>query len=339
MTEAQVKAPEELSADDLHAQVYPREVVGDNSDTEIDDLVKSLGTPEEHNEAEAEAEAGKDTKETEPPAKPREDWKQKYYTLQGKYDAEVPRLSGEIRELKSEMQNLAERTPEVPEVPEQVGHSLITEEEVELYGEDFIDIVGRRAQEIAAQTTGNTVAELRAEIAELKGDVSNTGQRIQRTEQEGFYVKLDRELENWRDINVDPDFVAWLDTEIPETRGMTRKSVLMDAFNSGSVKDTADVFRTYTSAKQGNARTSASNGAGQPAGNATLDLSQYVAPSAGQGSPQGNTGQQIAQKIWTQPEIAAFYTQVRQGKFKSRPDDKAKIEQSIVNASAQGRVR
>ena len=351
MTEAaaQVKAPpkqaqkEIADAERMHKELYPSKdiTLDDNSQDEIDELVSSLEESEPSKVTPVAEVAEVAEIVSTPDSKPREDWKQKYYTLQGKYDAEVPRLSSELRDLKGQISEISSRQAEpVEEVsPQTVGHSLITEEEVELYGEDFIDVVGRRAQEIAQARESGTIAELRNEIANIKGTVNDTGKRIERTEQESFYVKLDRQLEDWREINVEPEFVGWLDTVIPETRGLTRKSVLMDAFNSGNVEDTANVFRTYKSAKQGNAQPSASNMVGQPAGKATLDLNQYVAPSAGQGSPQGNTGEKTSQKIWTQQEIASFYADVRQGKFRKRPEDKSKIEQAIVNASAQGRVR
>jgi len=48
------------------------------------------------------------------PEVPEETWQQKYKTLKGMYDAEVPRLHSDIRDLKSQMDKL-QKAAEAPE--------------------------------------------------------------------------------------------------------------------------------------------------------------------------------------------------------------------------------
>lgn len=339
---AQVKAPpKQVREAAKQAEAVQRQLVGTETpiedveaarNEEIDRLLHAVETPS----PERLEETPEVTPEVTPeePKAPREDWKQKYHVLQGKYDAEVPRLHEELKDLKDSVNKLTAAPTEAATPEASKPFKYIKEEELEDYGPEFMDMVGRAARDIAEQQTSS----LQNEITELKNQLGTTGQRVQNTEQQGFYYQLDRDVKDWREINQDKKFVAWLDMLIPET-DTRRQDALMDAFNHQDVGKVASFFRNYASTQE-NANTptegAVPNGAG---GQPTLSLESMVSPTAGQGNPPQGAPAQQQKKIWTQPEIDAFYKASRQGKFKGREADKATIEADILNAAATGRVQ
>ena len=54
--------------------------------------------------------------------------------------------------------------------------------------------------------------------------------------------------------------------------------------------------------------------------------------SAGAAAPTGS------KPSYTTADIAAFYDDIRKGKFKGREDERAKIERDIFAAQAEGRI-
>src|SRR5262245_48043588 len=84
-----------------------------------------------------------------PPAPPpEEDWQQRYNTLQGKYNTEIPELRGQIRSLQDLLANMQPRAPEPPPPPPPTmpARREIPREDVEAYGEDLINGVQRWAE-------------------------------------------------------------------------------------------------------------------------------------------------------------------------------------------------
>ena len=89
------------------------------------------------------------------PAEPvvsEETWQQKYKTLKGMYDAEVPRLHSDLRELRSQVESLrraAEAKPAEPVKPT-TPEKLVSDADVEAFGADLIEVQRKVAREVAA---------------------------------------------------------------------------------------------------------------------------------------------------------------------------------------------
>jgi hypothetical protein len=312
-------------------------VVSAEDDAAIDKLLQDATAPSPERVPEPKPEVKSE------PEPERNDWKQKYSVLQGKYDAEVPRLHEDVRNLKAQLDNLARAQQAPAPAPQELKRNrYLKEDEVEEFGEEFFDMIGRRAKEVAETEFAPLVASLREEVRQLRGQVGHTGELIQRNEQDSFYTQLAIKVPDWEQINNSSTFLAWLGKEIPDTNGRTRHSELMEAFNERNVANVAKYFKTFTASVQPrneeHAQSSDSRDQGRTGSAPTLDLNQFVSPSAGQGSPQ-STPSQGSQKIWTQSEISSFYSDVRNGKYRNRGADKAKIEEAIVKAGIQGRVR
>lgn len=326
----------------------------DTSQQEIDDLLKSVESPAEPKPEEQPPAAsvtelhpepkGGDPEPAPEPKPERTDWKQKYSVLKGKYDAEVPRQAQDLREANTRIEKLEDKITELaakpiaqPE-PEQ-PRADFTPEEIADYGEDLLDVIGRKARQIVESEYKPKMDELNQEIYTLRNDVGSTNQRVGKFETNEVFAQLDRDVENWRNVNVDPKFHEWLDQTDPYT-GQTRKELMLSAFDRKNAQQVEAFFVNYekeNAAVVPNQAVPTPSGQGGTESGARLDLEQYVAP----GTPRtgGDASAPKDKRTWSSREIGKFYSDVQKGRYKSRPDDKARIEADIVAATREGRVQ
>lgn len=113
--------------------------------------------------------ASSDVPHPEPQEVPEEKWEHKYRRLQGKYDAEVPRLHAQVRELQgvlAQMQQQMQAPPPPAEQPKEPD-KYVSDEDVANYGEDFVDIQRR--------ITLDATRDLRKQVEELKAQLAQQG--------------------------------------------------------------------------------------------------------------------------------------------------------------------
>lgn len=259
---------------------------------------------------------------------------QKYKTLQGMYNAEIPRLHADKRELASRVSQLEQLlssasqptpTPAAPEVPQ----TLVTEQDIEDYG-DSIDVMRRVSQE-GTNAANQRIANLEQTIQQLQSNVMPrvehlSQQQAQNTEQ-SFWGELSNSVPNWRDINESPDFQTWL-LDIDPLTGISRQTYLEDAQSNFDVRRVASFFSTWGSM----------NGmpqAQQETTSAQSQLEKQLAPGKGKstGAPASNSDQ-----TYTPADITAFYDGVKSGRYKGQDKERARIERDIFAAQRDGRI-
>jgi hypothetical protein len=322
--------------------------VTDTSQAEIDTLLAEVdpqaapaGAPTaEVTELHPKPEGGEP--EVTPEPKPeRTDWKQKYSVLKGKYDAEVPRLSEQVRDANTRINGLEDRlaamAPAPAPEPEDKPRTDFTPEEIADYGEDLLDVMGRKAREIVESEYSPQIKTLTAEVNSLKVQLGETGQKVAKQETNEVFAQLDGTVKDWRKVNVDPAFHVWLDQVDPFT-GESRKNLMLNAFNRKNAQQVKAFFDKYAEENATVIQDPTAGPSGQ-GGNqaATLDLENYIAP--GQPRSGGDVGAPKDKRVWTNAEIGAFYSDVQKGRYKTRPEDKARIEADIVAATKEGRIR
>jgi len=347
----QIKQNEEIIEAVHKEQADARKEAEDAAQAEIDSLLAEVDPPKETKQEKPKAEVTElhPAKEEggDPPSTPekveRIDWKQKYSVLKGKYDAEVPRLSSDLRDANRRIQSLEDKIAEIASEKtapkEEPTRSDFTPEEIADYGEDLLDVIGRKARQIVEAEYKPQIANLESTVATLKSQLGETGQRVGKFEQNEVFAQLDASVENWRKINVDPEFHEWLD-QVDPFSGETRKGLLLRAFDRKNAHQVKAFFERYI---EENAAVSPTPTDPSPSGQggkqgSTLDLNDYVAP----GQPKGGSGTAGAPKdkrMWTSAEVGKFYSDVQKGRYKSRPEDKIRIEADIVAATREGRIR
>lgn len=319
----------------------------DTSQTEIDSLLAEVdpqAPPAENPPATVTELHPKPPEGGDPEPKPeRTDWKQKYSVLKGKYDAEVPRLSESLRDANSRITALEDRLaapPAAAPTPEpSQPRTDFTPEEVADYGEDLLDVIGRKARAIVESEYLPRINSLTTQLNSLKTTVGETGQKVAKQETNEVFAQLDGTVQDWRKTNVDPAFHVWLDQVDPFT-GESRKNLMLNAFNRKNAHQVRAFFDKYAeenAAVVPNPADPTPSGQGGTEAGSTLDLGNYVAP----GTPRsgGDVSAPKDKRVWSNADVGRFYSDVQKGRYKTRPEDKARIEADIIAATREGRIK
>lgn len=264
-----------------------------------------------------------------PPAEPQPDnkWENKYHTLKGMYDAEVPRLHNQVRELEQKMQQLMDDKKEAElraaQQPEPVK-SLITEQDKEAFGTDLIDLI-ERATESKISGFKAREGELLSEINELKAQLGDVSERQVVSDKDRFLFSLGQKVPDWEQLNVDSGFLQWL-SEVDPVYGMPRQYALTNAYNEFDVERVAKIFNTFKASV-----------APKPTDKPPKpSLQSQVAPTRSRAT-SAPTATDANQRFWSQPEIEEFYSEWRRGYLDD--EEAVRMEKEIHAAIAEGRVR
>lgn len=263
----------------------------------------------------------------EPPAEPKApDWKHKFESLQGKYNAEVPRLHAQLRDMGQQLQTLQAKLeqvatqppPQAPQTP------LVTDSDREAFGPDLVDLIERVTASKAAEFAAEKAA-LEQKIAKLEGQLSTVSERQGVSDQDRFWATLAAQVPDWAEINQNEAFLAWLN-EVDPVYGLPRQAALDSAGANLDAVRAAAVFNAFK----------ALQAPPKPAAKPANDLQRQVAPtrSRAQSAP-ADAGQE--KQIYTAAQIEHFYDQWRRGHISD--EDAVRIDADINAAVAEGRIR
>lgn len=262
----------------------------------------------------------------QPPAGPQilEDaayWKQRFETVAGKFDAEVPRLHQQLREQSEQLRALStqleqSRTPE----PAQPGQP-VAQQDVENFGEDLVDFVRRIAQEAAA-------AE-RARVEQRFGAVVQQVEQVQghvaKTENEKFWSQVIGMVPDWLAIDSSPSWIQWLDTS-PDYTESTYRELASQAIAKGKPEKVAKLVDTWKAATGYGQQQSQPQAPPQPS------LSSQVAPSTVRSGAAP-----VARKVLSRADYEAMYDVRNVQRYGDK--EAARLIAEADAAVAEGRVQ
>lgn len=260
------------------------------------------------------------------PAVPDETWEQRYHSLKGKFDAEVPRLYAQVREMNDQIKQLVadnavlKAQPAAPATPAP-AKTLITEQDKEAFGTDLIDLIDRATEQKLAGSR-ELEAQLRAEINELKGKLGNVSERQVVSDKDRYETALTAAVPDWQALNVDQGFLNWL-AEVDPVYGMPRQYALTNAYEALDATRTANIFNQYKKSLA-------------PATQNRANLQSQVAPTRSRTSP-APTNPNVDKRVYTQQDIDAFYSEWRRGLIDEA--QAVQIENDIHAATTEGRIR
>jgi hypothetical protein len=236
--------------------------------------------------------------------------------LQGKYDAEVPRLHQQLREVNATLQQLqAQQAAPPPPAPsptkEAEPERYVSDEDVANYGEDFVDIQKR--------ITLDATREMRKQIADLQAQLQQTGNQMSAV---SFETKLLQAVPDFPAIDANPEWIAWLNEVDPLIRG-PRRVVAQAAFERGDVEAVKSYVNLW---KQGHEPE-------PPKVNRDQELRRQVQPSRTTSSAPVS-----AQKTYTLQEADVLFAKMQQFASQGRIDEAKKLDAEISAAYAEGRV-
>lgn len=187
-------------------------------------------------------------------------WKQRYATLDGKYKAEVPRLSEEIRQLKSQLSATPQNDAVISQMQQEINslkqanqlleqqQSQPAESAIELdkqlaedYGEDFAQGVARVAQ---LQNK-----ELKQELENLKSQFNSTQQSMHQVTGEqklsSFESMLLSKGITFAAVDNDPVFHQFLST-VDQRSGQTYQALMQSAYDNGDLARAASFYTEFS---------------------------------------------------------------------------------------------
>lgn len=316
--------PKQVQLQAEEAERLEQELLAQNEGREIQPEVEE--TPQEE-PAEAQPVAEEPAPQAEPEAPPptdrEETWEARYRTLQGRWNADVPRLQSEVKGLTSKLQEVMGKL-EARQAPPKEIERLVTDTDVEAFGSDLIDVMERKAREVARQELGTEMARLQERNVELEQTLSGVSERQATTDRRSFFADLERLVPDYEALNVDPGFLEWL-AEVDTLSGVPRQEYLTHAYGQLDAHRTATLFSTYKQLSTPAPRQTSRN------------LERQVAPGTSRVSTA--VAQNMSERVWSQKEVEKFYRDVQKGGFQGNDAEKVRIEAEIDLAAAEGRIR
>lgn len=257
-----------------------------------------------------------------------ESFKQKYATLRGKYDAEVPRLHQQVKELTDQMNAIREeaeaaKKAEAEKPKEKV--SYVTDADREEYGDDLIDFQRRVAKE-ASQEYEDRFEQQAKVIEQLQQQISNTGSQVGEV---GFTQKLNALVPGFDQLDNDERWVAWLNEYDPMTRG-PRRDQAQSAFNSGDAEAVAHYVGLF--------RESINEPVANGKSDRQTELEKQVTPSRS-ASTVTNKSSSKDSRVYSEKELNNAWTKIRTLNTQGKYDDAEKLEAELTAAYMEGRVK
>lgn len=216
----------------------------------------------------------------------------------------------EITRLKQEKEALELRR-ETSKSPAERARAELKPEEISTMGDDELD----RQARVASGVMKPEVAALRQEISEMRA--------------KAFRNELTALLPNWREINVRQDWLEWLGTAEPSS-GQEWQTLLDNAYHSVDATRAAYIFNRFITER------GITPAAAAPPPSAALPSRATPRPSSAPPPPPPPPSKG---EVVTRAEVTKFYQEVAQRMYKSRPDERAKIEARINKAVAEGRIQ
>jgi hypothetical protein len=313
------------------AEEFMSTLYGKEEDTDEDNEEEASSDDEEEN-AEQEGSAEDDDLETADQETQEEEddeeegtYRKRYETLQGKYNAEVPKLNSELRKLKDDiftrLGDLDQKVvqPEVEETDDTDPFEAELEAYREEYGDDLLNIIDKVASRRASQLVRESLSPVSEKVNSVESAQIESAQAA-------FTDDLTKQVEgDWKPLwdGEDEGFVAFLDSEEPN--GMyTYREMASKANDSWDAKKLAKVFNTYLASQAPPAKIEKKK--------APADESR-VAPSRKSVQAEPKSGEA---RIWTQADIADFKTRDRQGKIPQEESDA--LWNDFLRAPSEGRI-
>ena len=269
-------------------------------------------------------------------------WKHRFLSMQGRFNAQVKAngaMEEQMRQLARELmttQSLlaaAQQAPPLEQNSRRDHGKLITEEDRNTYGDDFLDVAQRAARAAIAPE----LEDLRAQNQSLQKTVNSSVKR-------DLFASVAQTIPNWRQINATTQWKAWLALRNIYT-GEVRQQILNKALSGADAPKIVALFKDFLA--EANA-TGSYNPAPQerqqqdpnlvPPRQAAVSLDTLAAPGRARPAP-GDTGMPANKPTYTRAQISKFYDDSRKGLYAGREDLYRATEADLTAAQAEGRIR
>ena len=216
-------------------------------------------------------------------------------------------------ELKRRLQAV-ERQPAAAPTREELRR-YVTPQQLAEFGEEQCRLLVAAARTAAGEVSRGAVQaemdSLRQELAEQRGAM-----------QAGFWSAVNTAMPRWREVNADPQFLAWLG-ERDALAGRPRQALLDEARAALDAERVAAIFNAWLQ--------------GSSQGPSARDASRRVIPNGKPGAAVRTD--QAAPTTVSRGWIAEQNRLYSQGYYRRRPGEWAAVQETIDKAAREGRIR
>lgn len=253
------------------------------------------------------------------------DWEARYKTLQGKYNAEVPRLSElvrtqqeQIETLKRELEHMKSRPPVAADTRSDFTADL-PEDLRDRFDPDLIQLVAT----VSAKQAEQIAARVEPVVESVREERNQRAEKLLTEQRRAEMLEALNELSpGWERIDATAEFAAYLNQLDPAT-GKPLKDTLTEAVQRFDAARAARIFNAY-------ARTLPTTAAPQRPNLAAQQVPDLA--GAGFSAPAGD------KRIWTRAEIQAEAKRIALLSLKD-PAAAKEREREIDLAMREGRIR
>jgi hypothetical protein len=267
-----------------------------------------------------------------PPAQPATDWEQKYRTLQGVMNSQMPKLQQSNKDLEAKVNELlatVEKLKTPAPAPAPAAPPVDTSKDNDEFGKDLVEMVQRQVRAYTASITARFdafTADTATRLDKLEVGVTATTEKVAQTDEDLFFSRLTAAVPDWEAINADESFLMWLGEVDPVYR-LPRQAALDRAQRGKDHAGAAAVFNAFKALKQTQQKSPA-------------PMKQVL---DGQVSPSGTQANAVptpsAKETFTAAQVETFYRELAQKKWADRAREAKAMEDRINAALAEGRIR
>ena len=267
-------------------------------------------------------------------------WEHRYKSMKGRYDraaTQINQLSEQIASLQNVIATMQVTQARAPEDDIQPSVSkLLTPEEENDYGADFLNVVGKKAREELLPL----VNKYEAKIAQLEAKLQGVDGYVAQDARSRLEQTMDAQVPNWRDINFNPEFIQWLKLPDPYS-GAIRHDMLKEAYGRNDSARVANFFKGFLAEEAAvdpaEKRPDLTSSANDAQLNEKIPLETFAAP--GRAKTAAATSAPAEKPTFTRAQIAKFYQDSAAGKFRGKETERDRIEKQIFDAEREGRIR
>ena len=260
-------------------------------------------------------------------------WKRQALAWQGRHTASQ-KLIGEQEEIMRQMGKellQAQRTaaPQRQAPPPLPPQDYITDQDVQNYGSELINLTQRAAAQVVAP-----------QLQRIEEDNARLRDQLAREARRGLDQQVELAVPNYREIDRNPRWHDWL-LGIDVFSGRVRQQLLNEAIAAAQAPRVISFFRGFLQEEvaTGNLEPARHSPPAAPPREAAIPLSSLAAPGRARPASGGETSMPLEKPFYTRARIAELYSQHRKGAFVGREAEWARQEADLYAAQREGRVR
>jgi hypothetical protein len=203
---------------------------------------------------------------------------------------------------------------------------LLTEDDVNEYGKDMIGMIQRASGDVINSRFNDMMKQVESRLSMLESNIGSVAESTKRVSYNTFESKMSELVPNWREVNVDPSFINWLESVDPFS-GQRKLDLLGAAAQAEDANRAAAFFNTYL-AQTRPAQVQPKNEAP-----AASKKDKLVAPGKANMSNATNAS---TRRTWTTAEISKLYDDKMAGKITAKQFKE--LERDLFMAQSEGRI-